>query len=170
MTSGWRQGLCELQGERPDLWRSSRLARCPGGGRLLRPAQDRASDAFRRLCGHDPAGEVFRRMMGSGHLGHRAQCARSPVHGVAAEPEVDRELYLRLDGGRLALCGRRDRPLLAACRRLVDEAEMTAALAASPRGIPSSTPYAQSSATWRRGLLLIMQRQERKINATRIAA
>ena len=27
---GWRQGLCELQGQRRNLWRSPRLARCPG--------------------------------------------------------------------------------------------------------------------------------------------
>ena len=49
------------------------------------------------------------------------ECSRPPVRGGAAEPEVGRRLHLRLDRRGLALCGGRHRPLLAPCRRLVDE-------------------------------------------------
>lgn len=47
-------------------------------------------------------------------LYHRAECARSSVHRDTAEPALDRRLHLRLDGRGPALCGRRDRPVLAA--------------------------------------------------------
>jgi putative transposase len=51
--------------------------------------------------------------------------------GRATEPEMDRRLHLHLDGRGLALCGGRDRPVLAPGGRLVDErAGMTAQLVA----------------------------------------
>lgn len=49
------------------------------------------------------------------------QRSGSAVTGHGAEPEVDRRLHIHLDSRGLALRGRRHRPVLASCRRMVDE-------------------------------------------------
>jgi putative transposase len=54
-------------------------------------------------------------------FGDRAECARSPVRGGPAQPQMDRRLHLCLDSRGLALCGRGDRSVFAPRCRLVDE-------------------------------------------------
>ena len=49
------------------------------------------------------------------------KCARSPVQGRQAQPQMDRRLHLSLDRRGLALCRRGDRSVFAPRRRLVDE-------------------------------------------------
>jgi hypothetical protein len=41
----WREGSCQLPGERPDLWCQARVARHAGGRRVVWTASDRAFDA-----------------------------------------------------------------------------------------------------------------------------
>ena len=70
-----------------------------------------------------------------------AECARPPVHRRLGEPQMGRRLHLSLDHRRLALRRGGRRSLLPPCRRLVDEATMTAQLVTD----------ALVMAIWRRG-------------------
>jgi HTH-like domain len=51
----------------------------------------------------------------------RSQCACPGLRGASSQPQMDRRLHLHLDGGRLALRGRRHRSILPARGGLVDE-------------------------------------------------
>ena len=104
----------------PHLWRPSDLRYVPEAGfscglrkieRLMR------SQALRAATQARPA-ERRRRTLG---LGDRAECARSPVHGGPAQPQMDCRLHLPLDSRGLALCRRSGRSVFAPRSRLVNE-------------------------------------------------
>ena len=102
----------ELHVERPHLWRSTGLARRPGGRVRMWLAQDRAADALGSPAGAASASWSARRTP------ERAVATIAPnvldrqFTGRAAEPEVDRRLHLHLDGRGLALRCCRDRSVL----------------------------------------------------------
>ena len=105
----------------PHLWRPSDLRYVPEAGfscglhkieRLMR------SQALRAATQARPA-ERRRRTLG---LGDRAECARSPVHGGPAQPQMDCRLHPCLNSRGLALSRRGDRSVFAPRSRLVNEA------------------------------------------------
>jgi hypothetical protein len=105
----------------PHLWRPSDLRYVPEAGfscglhkieRLMR------SQALRAATQARPA-ERRRRTLG---LGDRAECARSPVHGGPAQPQMDCRLHPCLNSRGLAPSRRGDRSVFAPRSRLVNEA------------------------------------------------
>jgi HTH-like domain len=97
----------------------------------------------------------------------RSQRARSRLPSPHYQPQMDCGFHLYLDSRGLALCGGRARPVLAACRRLVDEREhdgparhrrtdhgiLAPRQAGCVAAIPiraANTPASSSSACWPR--------------------
>ena len=114
-------GQGELRGERPHLWRPSDLARRAGSRLFVRLAQDRTSDARSGAAGAATQARAAERRRRTFGFGDRPECARPPVHGGPAQPQMDCRLHLCLDGRGLALRRRGDRSVFAPRRRLVDE-------------------------------------------------
>ena len=89
----------ELRGERPHLWRASGLARRAGSRLLVRLAQDRTPDARSGSAGAAAQAHPAERPRRTFGFGDRAECARSPVHGRPAQPQMDRRLQCAAASG-----------------------------------------------------------------------
>ena len=114
-------GKGELRCERPHLWRPSGLARCAGSRLFVRSAQDRTPDARSGDAGAAAEARSAKGRWRTFSLSNLAKCARPPVHGGPAQPQMNCRLHLCLDSRGLALRRRGDRSVFAPRRWLVDE-------------------------------------------------
>ena len=126
--SGQPAGEGKLPCQRPDLRRTACLERPIGRRRRMRSAPDRAADALAGLAGTSTAPAPSEGRGRSPGYGRASEPSGPAVCRRAAEPEVDRRLYLHLDGRGLALSGGRHRPVLAPGGRLVDERQHDSAI------------------------------------------